>query len=371
MLHRAFIILAYLAGVLGASYLFRTVGAKWKGRNTPAKPDTPPAQQVENESGAPEVGDNPLPIRPAPPPPVEVRETPIPGSELRYYQPFGPADSILDVWYKLQTFTSTEPITVRLIPSDNTTPIVTGSFLPDGAVHSTREMFFLELANSIRSNGGPGAWRAVRKLSSFGIPASAREGAYHIFTGTLRMELKGVRIMGLTFSVEVTFEPNLGLIPGHFSNLNEYFHCEMLSAGLPGRGRVEPENVVVGFPWSLIGVTLYSQDPSLHLDGSKITKAIIGKYEKYVRQRQAIVPTPEDATRKVTLASDGIVVIAIHEGLTRGRRFLRIEYGPSPKGPIDKISAGDDEFVGFAKSIEETRQPCLVAEAEAALNTPF
>lgn len=371
MLPRELIILACLVAVLGIGYLFRTVfRRKRKSGKPPTKEHTAPLERVE-ETAAPAAVENAVPVPEAPRPKIEIAETPIPGSDLRYYKPFGPNDTIFDVWLKFQAFTSSQPIAVRLIPADDTAPIVKSDFFPDGTLRSTKEMFLLELENSIRSNGGPTAWRAVRRLSSFGIPASAPESAYHIFTGSLRMELKGVQIMGLTFSVTVTFEPNLGWIPGHFSHLNEYFHSEMQAAGGSGRGRVEPENVVVGFPWTLTRVSLYSDDPSLAEESSKITKGMLGKYEKHVRQGPAVAPTADDPTRNVTIISDGIVVISLHEGLAKSRRFLRIDYGPSPQGPIDEIPAGDEEYVRFAKALAETDQPCLVPEEEATLNTPF
>ena len=299
---------------------------------------------------------------PALPPPVEVRETDIPGSDLRYYQPFTPLDSIYDAWLKFQGFTSDHPIRVRVTPSDEAAPILSSSFLPDGRHHSTNEMFFLDLAAAIRSKGGPGAWRGVRQLSWFGLPASTREGAYHIFTGTMRMELTGVPIMGLNFSVAVTFEPNLGWIPGHFADRREYFHCEVANEG---------RNVVVGFPWCLTAVTLKSQDVILPTEAPKIARGIIGKYERYVLRNQALTPTLDDATRRLTVISDGAVVIEVQEGTVKDRKFLRIDYGPSPKGPIDEIALGDAEFTHFAREIAENRQEWGPAKEEVSLNTPF
>lgn len=363
MVYRVGIIVTILVALFGFGFVFLAAFKRSRnGAKTKAK---------DLGKNGPQLSGADVPVISETFPPVEVRETPIPGSELRYYQAFGPSDTIFDAWYKLQAFTSSEPIAVRLVPTDGTTPILVSSFQPDGTAHSSAEMFFLELANAIRSNGGPGAWRGVRQLSSFGIPASAREGAYHIFTGTLRLELKGVQIMGLSFSIAVTFEPNLGLISKHFSDLNTYFHCEMPVGGISGKGRSGSENVVIGFPWSLSAVTLHSQDSRLESEGAKIIRAITEKYEKFVCQNQVVVPTPEDAHRKVTLVSDGILGIAIHQGVVKERRFLRIEYGPTPQGPIDEISAGDAEFLRFAKSVDATDQLLPVLEQEPSFNTPF
>src|SRR5437879_1982604 len=108
------------------------------------------------------------PAGPEPPPTIEIREIAIAGSDLRYYPPFGPEDSIFDAWLKFQAFTSDYPITVRVTPWGDAAPILVSSFLPNGVVHSTHEMFFLDLANLLRANGGPGVWRGVRQLSCFG-----------------------------------------------------------------------------------------------------------------------------------------------------------------------------------------------------------
>jgi len=384
MFNYPWITLAYSVALLGTGYLLSRMlhhGLNTLGTPIRVKQEAPKktraSQRERSETrtdGAVVAADAPS-IRDAAPPNIEFPEVPIAGSELRYYKPFGPTDSIFDVWAKLQTFTSTEPILVRLIPTDDTTPILQSAFLADGTLQSTREMFCAELGNSIRT-AGPSAWRAVRRLSSFGIPCDTSEGSYHFSTGTLRMELKGVQVMGLTFTVRVTFEPNLGLIPKYLSRATDYFHCEIPSGDAPARGRGKPEMVVVGFPWSLTSVTLYSDDRCLDEEASKITKAIIDKYWRYVKQEQVAMPTSEDATRKVSVISDEIVAIAIHEGLFKTKRaqgrFLQIEYGPFPQGPLDALSAGDAEFLAFAKAMaEDGKEEDLVVEAVASLDTPF
>jgi len=366
------IALAYSVALLGIGYLLSRLvhrGLRIRGTANRVDQDAPKnTEPSEPEQGEPEGGVA------AAVPTIEVLEVPIAGSELHYYKPFGPTDGIFDVWEKLQTFTSAEPIQVRLSPADGTTPIVQSTFSPDGILHSTREMLCEELAASVR-DAGPSLWRAVRRLSSFGIPDHAPEGSYYFSTGTLRMELKGVQVMGLTFAVRATFEPNLGLIPKYLARATEYFHCEMATGDSPGKGKSKPEMAMVGFPWSLTSITLYSDDCCLDQDASKITKAILDKYARYVKQDQVVMPTSDDPSRKISVISDEVVAIAIHEGLFKTKtaqgRFLQIEYGPFPQGPLDALSDGDLEFLTFAQGMAEGRKEDLVAEAVPALDTPF
>lgn len=383
--------LAYSLALLGVGYLLATMIRRGlTDRPTAGRPETAPAgiapatvsKTVPAALSKPETGlgapADAAPASPTPQPEVEIPEVPIPGSELRYYKPFGPRDSIFDVWIKLQTFTSTEPIVVRLARADDTSPLLKSDFTPDGTIRSNREAFLQELTNSLR-HPGPSAARAVRTLSSFGIPERSPEGSYHFFTGILKIELKAVRIMGLDFTVKATFEPNLGLLAGHFSHCNEYLHCEMSLGDASDKGSGTPETVVVGFPWTLTGITLQSEDGRLIEDGSKIARSIVGKYSKYVKKDQVPVTAREDSDSKVSVASDEIVAIAIHEGATvtktGSRRFLRIDYGPFPQGPLDETSAGDREFVRFATGMAEDRKDTVakdfVEEAESTLNTPF
>ena len=365
---------AYSVALLGIGYLVsRLVRRPAKKEHAPPKADQWLSRCPMDEEPEVVVMETAAPPPPPPGPKIEVCEAPIAGSELRFYKPFGPGDGIFDMWEKLQAFTSSEPILVRLTPADDTAPIVRSTFPPDGTLRSPREMFFEELAKNIRT-AGPSAWRAVRRLSSFGIPECTPEASYHFSTSTLRMELKGVEVLGITFAIRATFEPNLGLIPRYFSQSSEYFHCEMASGDSP-RGKAAGELVTVGFPWSLTTITLYSEDRSLEHDGSRITKAIIEKYAKYLKQDQALVPTPADPTRRISVISDGVVAITIHEGTYQTKisqgRSLQIEYSPFPHGPLDVHAAGDTGFLMFAKSMAEERKPDLVEEELLALETPF
>ena len=87
------------------------------------------------------------------------------------------------------------------------------------------------------------------------------------------------------------------------------------------------------------------------------------------------MPTLDDPTRKVSVISDEVVAIAIHEGLFKTKitqgRFLEIEYSPFPLGPLDELSAGDAEFLSFARALAECGKENLTAEELTVLETPF
>ncbi|HEY2015939.1 MAG TPA: hypothetical protein VGH38_20695 [Bryobacteraceae bacterium] len=389
MLYNALLAVTYLCALLGIGYLFWRVGRRRSkkvevaakaepehanGESSKSKPEPVPSKKSKGKGK----GKAPAEAAPEKPGPVlhplvpqpEVFEVEIPGSDLRYYKPFGPSDSIFDVWMKFQTLTSTEPITARIIPSEDNTPIVQSAIPPDGTVYGSAEAFREDFASGIRRNSGPSVWRAVRALSSFGIPPSAAEGAYHFSTATLHMELKGVQIMDVSFVVRATFEPNLGLIPAHFAERSDYLHCEMSTGEVSNRGRGEKTMVKVGFPWTFTGITLHSEDPRLEEEGSKIVKAITSKYARHVKQDEVATPSAQDPTRRISVISDGMVVIAIMEGTAKSR-FLQIQYSPAPRGPLDESSVGDADFVSFAKWIREREERRIQDEQETAVNTPF
>src|SRR5580704_7325297 len=183
--------LAIVALVIGYCILF--LQSKLRRKVKPSGTAEPALEpEPEPTPEAPKADPPPLPVFP-----FEIVDVPIPGSDLRYYHPFGPADTVADIWCKLQTFSSPEPITVRLGTPD-AAPLFKSHFSPDGAVHSTGAMFADEFANSILRYGWPPISRQVRALSSFGIPANAPEGKYHIYTGPLVVELKAVQMSNVT-----------------------------------------------------------------------------------------------------------------------------------------------------------------------------
>jgi hypothetical protein len=207
----------------------------------------------------------------------------------------------------------------------------------------------------------------------FGIPATAPEGAYAFFTGKLQMELGGISVGNMTFRVKATFEPNLGLIARHFTHSTEYLHGEISVETARGKGMM-----TVGFPWALSSVRLYSNDPQVDKEGAGVARAILEKYSKYVRENRRTAPSREDPTRRVSLISDGVVVIAIEEGIATTKigqtHFLEIEYSAYPQGPLDEMSAGDGEFMKFAEAISNSIEPVMShheVEPEPVGSTPF
>lgn len=277
----------------------------------------------------------------------EIHEVPIPGSELRYFCPFGPADTIADIWCKLQTLSSTEPIVVRLGTLDSA-PLFKSHFSPDGVVHSTGAMFADEFARSILRCGWPSIGRQVRALSSFGVPADAPEGTYHIYTGSLLVELNGVQLSGLPFLVRASFGSNFRLIVRHFSAGADYLHCVVPSGDTDS-------GMVVGFPWTLYRLTLYSDDRRLISGVPEFVKALKTRYEKYALS---------DPSFTGDVTSDGVVAISVSEGIAKGsnNRSLQITYAPVPHGPLDDLSTADQEFVEFAKTITERRARVIASQ---------
>jgi hypothetical protein len=279
----------------------------------------------------------------------EIHEVLIPGSELRYCHPFGPADTIADIWCKLQTLSSTNPIMVRLGTPDSA-PLFKSPFSPDGVVHSTGAMFADEFTRSILRCGWPSICRQVRALSSFGVPADASEGKYHIYTGLLLVELKGVHLSRVPFLVRATFGPNFRLILRHLSTGSDYLHCAVPSGGTDG-------SIVVGFPWTLTRLTLYSDDRRLTSGVPEFVKTLKTSYEKYALS---------DPSFTGDVISDGIVAISVSEGIAKGfnNKSLQITYAPVPYGPLDDHSMADQEFVEFAKALAERRAGVISSQGD-------
>src|SRR5579872_7467100 len=114
-------------GVLLVAYLLLFVKSKLR-----RKPDEAPPVPKAAKPDTPKADPGPLPVFPFGKP----HEVPIPGSELRYCRPFGPMDSLDEIWCKFQTFTSTDPIVVRLNTPESA-PLFKSTFSPDGVVHSS------------------------------------------------------------------------------------------------------------------------------------------------------------------------------------------------------------------------------------------
>ena len=207
---------------------------------------------------------------------------------------------------------------VRLGTPDSV-PLFKSHFSPDGVVHSTGAMFADEFARSILRYGWPSICRQVRALSSFGVPADTPEGQYHIYTGPLLIELKGLQLSSVPFLVSATFGPNFRLIVRHFSIGTDYLHCAVPSGDTDG-------GMVVGFPWTLTRLTLYSDDQRLTSGVPEFVKTFKTCYEKYALS---------DPSFTGDVISDGIVAISVSEGTARAPttdRF-RLPMHPSRTAP--------------------------------------
>ena len=106
--------------------------------------------------------------------------------------------------------------------------------------------------------------------------------------------------------------------------------------------------MVVGFPWTLTRLTLYSDDRRLTSGVPEFVTALKTSYEKYALS---------DPSFKGDVISDGIVAISVFEGTAKGphNKSLQITYAPVPNGPLDDRSMAEREFVEFAKALAEGR----------------
>lgn len=354
----ALIALVFAASVAAQSPIRRT-GAI--GRSASAQPSTDTKPIPENEEHIASIEE----ISQKYPANCDVAEAPMTG-DVRYFPPFAPTDSIVDLWCKVQTFKSTEHIKFWLVTDEHSTPLLESSFVPDGTVHLNRERFMYSLVHSIETNnGGAYFWRATRNLGSFGIPSDAPEAPYQFYTGKLYMELKDVEIMGFRFMVSATFEPNPGLIPAHFSKTADYLHIPVSSYDVATRKTVPKE---VGFPWILTTVTLYSTDQRIDAGGPEIRKGLVSKYGKWVKKNDVADPSPNDPAHHQTTISDGAILIGIHEGVVgrqpgntspAGTKYFQANYLPQNNGPLDKIGPGNLEFKKFITDATDRRKKAI------------
>jgi hypothetical protein len=271
--------------------------------------------------------------------PFEVaHDTGIAGSELRYFHPFAPNDTIRDVWCKFQTLKSNEPLMVRLGAPEGM-PVFQSDFTPDELVHSTGAMFAEEFARGLLRYGWPGISRNVRALASFGVPADTPEGGYFIYAGPLFIELKGVLLSNVPFEIRVTFETNFKLVLKRLSAGADYLHCLAPSGGDDG-------GMEIGFPLTLSRITLYSDDASLAATLPEFVQRLKTDHQKHHRL---------DPDCRGHVISDEVVTIVVAEGTTKRthHQFVQVSYSPAPKGPLDFLTTADVEFVQYAKAASD------------------
>lgn len=140
--------------------------------------------------------------------------------------------------------------------------------------------------------------RNTHSLAEAGFPPDTPEAQSLDFDGDLVMELGGVEIMGLDFTVTARFTGNAGVITRRFTKSQDYFHVP-ISIGSENASRlhIKPNQPVsVGFPWALAFVQVQSRDAHVQIAAPEITKSIVQKYQKYVKQIAA--PQPNDQNRE-------------------------------------------------------------------------
>ena len=317
---------------------------------------TTPQKEKEPTAEVPEVIPVARPVFPF----AGIHEVPIPGSELCYCKPFGPSDSMSDVWCKLQTFVSGDPIVVR-VGTPASPPLFKSSFSPDGAVHSSGTMFTDEFASRVRrQQNWPSICRQVRALSSFGAPQNALEGSYRIYTGPLFIDLNGAQLNGAHYQIQAVFEPNLGLVAKHFAGSASYLSCPVESGD-----QSNIDEITVGFPLTLVRLTLTADAPSDIAATPEFVQDLKESYRKYVLCVPAANTGQSTETR--TIISDGMVVISISEGLGEAaNNRTSITYRPMPEGPLDALATSDQQFGHFVTSIGKRLRTPVSSELETS-----
>lgn len=232
-------------------------------------------------------------------------------------------------------------------------------------------MFAYDLVNAIQTGGGVYLNRAVRKLSAIGFPEDSVEGAYRTYTGQLRVELDAVEIMGLEFTVIVSFAPTSNLIPKYFSHAAEYLNIPLRTT------RADTTPVEVGFPWTLDSISLSSRDRRIEVAAPEIKNSILQKYAKWVTKRDIVersqgASSGRTRTSRMSEVEDGVILINFEEGAyadASKERFLYISYLPSSKGPYDWRRGTDfEEFRKFA--VEKHRQAVVSGMKAAPKKNP-
>jgi hypothetical protein len=255
-------------------------------------------------------------------------------TNIRFYPPFAPNDSVADGWCKIQFLVTTEPIKVSLVSSEATSQLF--SIRPPKPAN--KDEFMYNLALTILQDSNADLWRATRTIGSLGVPESAPESAYQWYDARLQMEVGGLDIQGMRFTVTLLFNANRGLVPQHLMKAADYLHLKM-SYYDASRRQITKE---VGFPWVLESVSLTTTDKKLDLVGAELKKQILTKYAQYVKQKDVAAPDSTDKTHVVTRADDGSVVINIHEGATpqSHSKYVQIVYVTKGQGPLDIFVPG-------------------------------
>jgi len=268
-------------------------------------------------------------------------------TNIRFYPPFAPNDSVVDGWCKIQSLATTEPIKVSLVSSEQTTQLF--SVRPPKPANKDEFMYNLALTTLQKSDAY--LWRATRTIGSLGVPESAPESAYQWYDARLQMEVDGLDIQGMRFTVTLLFNANRGLVPQHLMQAADYLHLKM-SYYDASRRQITKE---VGFPWVLESVSLTTTDKRLDLVGAELKKQTLAKYAQWIKQKDVAAPDSTDKTHVVSRADDGAVVINIHEGATpqSHSKYVQIVYVTKGQGPLDVFVPGTAALKKYAADLTD------------------
>jgi hypothetical protein len=304
---------------------------------------------------------------------------------LHLYPPFTINDNIFTAYCKLQALAPGKQIGVYLINSPQQVgPLMHPEGQPYplfGATNADRQSFAHELVKSLyRAALAQDAkfWQSTPTLAAMGMPETTEHAEYAMYNGFLVLELRDVEIMGINFDFFVRFLDESGAIAERFQHASTPLNYLELTLPQPNetlRRRSDAHrnpvltraSALVGFPFNLITVELYSEDKRLPIAGPAIVQAITQKYPGFVKGTNGPVPNPTSqflgklAGRRTDI-SDGKIQIAITQGKNAGNgadTFL-IKYAAVRGGPLDVFTPGQDAFNKFAKSAHAKQDQGIV-----------
>ena len=281
------------------------------------------------------------------------------GRAVNFFPPFTPSDSYLDVWCKVQSFKSTEPIQVSLLSKEDVT-IPLFSIRPEK--QASKNEFIYNLVLGILRNSGANFYRSTRRLADLQIPDRVSESSYRWYDGNLQISLSGIEIQGLTFTFSAMFSPNAGLLAQRLNKKADYLHVPHSRYDPQTRQGVPEE---IGFPLTVNVVGLLTDDKRIDTAGPEFKRQIFQKYPKFIKQREVADPDEADPTHRVTKIEDAGIRIIVHEG-RKGNPRLQVQTKPYLQvnyvavAPLDQFAPGREALKAvLAKLVEGDKEETL------------
>ena len=277
-------------------------------------------------------------------------------SELKYFQSFHPADSPFDFWCKVQTLNGSGTFTAEIGENNSYMFIHKEPFNFTGTPQSTRRYLAKVLTEAIQVHiSGDRSRTVITPMSVFGFPAKSVEGQRAIYQRQLKLTFEGIEVSGVPFSVigffDVTQKATAKWLTGVETPLE--FAARFRTGMIGGE-------TVVALPVAFRALMLYSDDPKLQYSISDILATVKTKYGKF--------QTKQGQAADTLLAGPGVYTdksnsVAVEEGDSRGRRFLKISYAPNGNGPLDPTEG--DELAKLAKAAADREAAKDKAEVDS------